>query len=535
MSHQKMTLALGFALLAAPAWSKISTFQTQDRLMTEITVDGIQSESVTIDGQAFDRLRLQGVDGLTAVNYEEGAPGLPVIRFYVDADRASDVQIMASKNTFSLSKKVHNILPVLPSLAKIPGSRYRASDLKVRKAPLRDQEYDIEDAGVVRGQQRFLVTLYPVILEGLKASVKRNFKVSVKKPAIGEIPMKARDGLVFIVGERFKDSPALEKYKALKDRLGFDVHTLNVTTVEPETIRTQLQELYAKNPSLKFALIVGDAEDVPGKDSINMSGTTDLYYGALDTNYEEDINSPDLFVGRVSARDGAELDQIFKKLSAYQSDLYSTQSLLNYVSFIATDDRYEVAEGTHNYVIDTYTKKAKYKGIFPTRSRQGGDRLYAITHHASTENVMQAISKGRAIINYSGHGAQTYWAGPLVTQENVRSIKSKTFPFVISNACVTADFREEESFAETWIRHEFGAISFLGSMDLSYWDEDDIFERRLFDGIFTKNKQNFGEITDYGLAETWREYGGEGKSKYYRESYHLFGDPSLKLRISSFH
>jgi hypothetical protein len=105
---------------------------------------------------------------------------------------------------------------------------------------------------------------------------------------------------------------------------------------------------------------------------------------------------------------------------------------------------------------------------------------------------------------------------------------------VISNACITGDFREDESFAETWIRHEFGAIMFFGSMDSSYWDEDDILERRMFDGIFTLNKQNFGEITDFGLSETWRHYGGEEKSKYYRETYHMFGDPSLKLKISPF-
>jgi hypothetical protein len=145
---------------------------------------------------------------------------------------------------------------------------------------------------------------------------------------------------------------------------------------------------------------------------------------------------------------------------------------------------------------------------------------------------MDAIKKGRTIINYSGHGANTYWAGPVITQENVRSLKSTTYPFVISNACITGDFREEEAFAETWIRHENGAIMFLGSLDLTYWDEDDIFEKRMFDGIFTQNKENFGEISDFGLAETWRYYGGEGKSKYYRETYHLFGDPSLKIRLS---
>lgn len=534
MSTTKVSLALGLALLTAPAFSKISSTSTQDKLIYDISVDALKSESVSIDGQNFDQLKLVGVDEMNAVKYVEGAPSIPVLRFYVDADQASDIQVTLLKNKSNLTQTVNNILPVLPSLAKTAGNRYSASDLKVNKEFFADQDFTIEDAGIMRGQQRFLVTLYPVAFDGTTANLKNNFQVSVKNPANGFIPMKAQDGMLFIVGSKFKNSASLASYKALKQSLGFNVLTLNVTENNPDHIRDQVKDLYAKNPGLKFAMIVGDAEDVAGKDSMNISGTTDHYYAALGDDYENDINAPELLVGRVTARNNAELDKIFTKFTTYLNDSYSTQSLLDYVSFLATDDRYEVAEGTHNYVIDTYTKKAKYKGVFPNANQAGGDKLYAITHHASTDNVMQAISKGRTIINYSGHGAQTYWAGPHITQENVRSLKSKTLPFVISNACVTADFREEESFAETWIRHEFGAIMYLGSMDSSYWDEDDIYERRMFDGIFTKGKQNFGEISDFGLAETWRQYGGEGKSKYYRETYHMFGDPSLKLKISPF-
>lgn len=534
MSTKKMSLALGLALLAAPAFSKITTTQFQDSLQYDITVDALSTEAVTIDGKSFNQIKLAGVDQMSAIKYVEGAPSIPVLRFYVDADNASDVHISAIASKANLEKSIQNILPVLPSLEKIQGNRYTESDLTVNKEFFADQDYTVEDAGIVRGQQRFLVTLYPVAFNGSIAGLKNNFQVKVKTPALGFIPMKAQDGILFIVGSKFKNSSSLANYKTLKQGMGFSVQTIVVTENNPEKIREQVKDLYKKNASLKFALIVGDAEDVAGKESDNIAGTTDHYYAALGNDYDSDINSPDLYVGRITARDNAELDKILGKMTTYLNDSYSTQSLLDYVSFLGTDDRYEVAEATHNYVIDTYTKKAKYKGVFPSRNQLGGDKLYAITHKAGTKDVMDAISKGRTIINYSGHGAHTYWAGPEISQADVRSLRSKTFPFVISNACITGDFREEESFAETWIRHEFGAIMFLGSMDSSYWDEDDIYERRMFDGIFTKEKQNFGEISDYGLSETWREYGGEGKSKYYRETYHLFGDPSLKLKISPF-
>ena len=68
-------------------------------------------------------------------------------------------------------------------------------------------------------------------------------------------------------------------------------------------------------------------------------------------------------------------------------------------------------------------------------------------------------------------------------------------------------------------------------MDSSYWDEDDILERRMFDGVFTLNKQNFGEITQFALSEVWKYYGGANRSTYYWETYHVFGDPSINLRL----
>ena len=203
------------------------------------------------------------------------------------------------------------------------------------------------------------------------------------------------------------------------------------------------------------------------------------------------------------------------------------------VSFLATNDRWELAEGTHNYVIDTYTKKLGYTGTFPSVGEAGGDKLYAITNNAGNKEVMSNITKGRSIINYSGHGATTYWDAPRVEQSDVKSLTSATssLPFVISNACVTGDYRVHDSFAETWQKQEWGAVMYYGSMDSTYWDEDDILERRMFDGIFTAGKLTFGDITTNGMSEVWKQYGGAGRSSYYWETYHMFGDPSIALRL----
>ena len=290
--------------------------------------------------------------------------------------------------------------------------------------------------------------------------------------------------------------------------------------------------MYAKKKKRAYVVVIGDDSDVPAHESDTIAGITDHYYACMDADYAKDIFTPDLAVGRIAVADEAQLAVVLKKYTNYTNGTFRTMDWVNSVSFLGTDDRYEVAEGTHNYVIDTYTKAKGYTGVFPSaREAAGGDRLYAITNRATTDDVMKAIGLGRSIVDYSGHGANTYWAGPEFDQSNVRALKASGLPFVISNACITGDFRVGESFAETWQRHEFGAVMFWGSMDSTYWDEDDILERRMFDGIFRDKTLVFGDITRFAMVEMAKFYGNAGRSAYYFETYHMFGDPSMTLRV----
>jgi len=74
---------------------------------------------------------------------------------------------------------------------------------------------------------------------------------------------------VFIVGEQFRNSTSLTEYATVKTDLGYQVEYIYVTSQDDaDSIRHQLQEKYARTDStLAHALIIGDAEDVPGKES----------------------------------------------------------------------------------------------------------------------------------------------------------------------------------------------------------------------------------------------------------------------------
>ena len=143
---------------------------------------------------------------------------------------------------------------------------------------------------------------------------------------------------------------------------------------------------------------------------------------------------------------------------------------------------------------------------------------------------MDSVEDGRNWITYSGHGYTGGWAGPDMTTNDVHGLNDPTsMPFVLGFACDTGDYRPAETFAEVWQRNPNGAILYWGSVDSSYWDPDDILEKRLYDGIFA-GKREIADILDHALSEHYAHFGGGGFSKYYWESYTAFTDPTITLR-----
>lgn len=531
---------LGFSLHTF-AQAAVTRVETADQIRTEFTIESVLTVPTTIAGLPFDRIEVEGA-GEVSILYNEGYPGIPVLRLYVEGE----VEISFKEQGESVKQLSADrlIAPVQPSTIKIRGAETPFTMIKAayeRPGFYPDVAYTVEDVGSVEGRARKLVTLHPVSYNPITSElmIRDQFVVIETLKDLNISTAALPEGFVFLVGKKFAASQALQEYVRLKQELGYKVEVVVVGTDIPNTskdIRAKLQTLYHRGDwALKHVLIIGEATDVTGHTAQNISGLTDHYYRAIDTaDYNTDINGPDIGVGRMPITDEAQLAVQVEKFKKYLNGEFSNETWLNGAAWLATDDLYEVAEGSHNYVIENYTAPLGYLGIFPQQDMAGGDQLYAITHRVTAEQTVSTLRMGRTLIQYSGHGANTFWDAPRVTQADVRSIQdANALPFVISNACITGDYQVSESFAETWVRHPEGSIMFWGSMDNTYWDEDDILEKRQHDGLYRDGLAEFGAMTNYALSETWKQYGGQGRSKYYWETYTLFGDPSVDFRTKA--
>lgn len=330
----------------------------------------------------------------------------------------------------------------------------------------------------------------------------------------------------------------LSPWLDLKENEGYQVTTATLDMVGNSAveIRDYIKNAYENwiiPPT--YVLLVGDTNLIPGWKSIDTRKVTDLYYATM----TDDI-VPDIFVGRLPARDLTDVTILVNKLIQYQG-VDGSEVWVKKAAFAATADsnrsssedydfNYQLAEASHNYVIDTYTNPSGYTGIFPTPvPSPGGDKLYRVTYGANQINLIEAIDDQRSIIVYSGHGSTSSWSEFYFNTTTIESLEeNQVYSFAAGFACETNDISVEHAFGEAWMLTENkGGIAYLGSADYSYWGPDDVLERSFFDKFFesTDIPPSIAASMHHGLSFVQNYY--PDYARYYWESYLLLGDPSL--------
>ncbi len=256
--------------------------------------------------------------------------------------------------------------------------------------------------------------------------------------------------------------------------------------------------------------------DIPGWTGDGAgSPNTDLHYAMLDGNdYYADLS-----IGRFSVTNSTQLENIITKTIFMENNIGSLEK--NNVFMASTDNSY-ITEGTHNYVIDNYFVPDGYDNL----------KLYTDTYNATTQQLIDALNDNKIFAIYSGHGGTTSWAdGPPLSQSQVNGLTNTVFPFVYSFACITGQYEYAECFGETWIRTDNGGSAFYGSSVNSYWDEDDVLERKIFEAMFVDEVTQITPMFDLGKIYLVNHFGSMTSTMIrYLEMYNLMGDPSLDTK-----
>lgn len=535
-------------------------------------IPGIQAGTTQLAGQSYTQLSAQGF----GVGAEYGRPNLPVLRRYVEIPFGAQATLEVLRAPLVESSLAQLGLENRIAPLQAPNSKCSAGSEAIN---LDQETYDsqiffpatpvsISGEFIQRGHRILVVEVWPVAYNPASGALRFYSQVDFKVNLTGSdmaltqanaeryatpqfSAQMARTVLNFnqgrsasleathtpvsyliITADAYYD--AMLPFVQLQEARGFQVTITKLSQI-PATTKEQIKayiqtayDTWATPPS--YVLLAGDTDTIPAWNSTQSSGKyTDLYYFTMDGASDW---HPDLGRGRFPVRTAAQATAIVDKYLAYHG-FTGDEPWLKKIAYIATCDNYTVAEGTHNYVINTYTQPKGYTGMFPSNPQAGGDKIYCVTNSGNADNIRNAANDGRWAIIYSGHGSETGWADGDVSfsQTDVRNLTDNGFfPFVASHACVTNSFNQTEAYGETWVLQAGkGALVFWGASHNSYWDEDDVLERRMFDSLFAEGDvhPDVWTMTDYGLTQVEADY--PSSAQYYYEAYNIMGESSVKV------
>ena len=512
-----------------------------------------------IDGRSFQEWVLDG-EGITA---EVGKPRLPVVRRLVEIPFGArlilkEIQAREEEQPLSRAGSAHPIAPVQPPVPKIPGAG-QAAELVIDRAHYGRDGFWPEDlvrvreVGVLRQSRLALVEIFPVrydpggqrvrlcpevefelVFEGADESLTRKHRRRYTNGLTGRrgdsdlfIATRSRAGAMddwsrtpvtylIVAADEFEED--IKPFVDWKRRQGFEVilSLTSKTGTGRDDIQDYIRDAYEtwEHPPT-FLLLVGDSEHIP---PFTVGGiTTDLYY----TTMSPGDYFPDIQIGRLAVGDSSDLAAAVEKIVSHEKGLWENDNdWTRRGYFMASNDGWyhEVAEGTQDYSM----RLARAYGM-------ECDSLYEYYHSGTP--IATALNDGRTMAMYSGHGSYTSWSGPSFTQAGIEDLANgQMYPLVCSHACNTGGFHRPVCFGESWLRAPGkGSAAFWGSSISSYWNEDDILQRAMFDALFDSSLTWLSGMMDQAKLEVWAYYGGGGLSENYYRQYNLLGDPSMYL------
>ncbi len=517
----------------------LKTISTSSGYEIEFSLPDYNITSVNAGGEQFDIININSF-GVTS-GY--GKPMLPQLTFILILNKAEtlpEIKILnsSSENLF-LSRKVY---PAQEPWEK--NKPYSDRPFTINRAyynttgSIADPVISVSDPFIMAGVKAVMVTVNPFRYDPSSGKLEVIRKASFNIRLLQGKPLYSNVGSSFrelfnslSVNSSVLDYTGTNNYliitppdyestigpfAAYKSSMGYNVFVANtsVTGTTTTAIMSFIQDRY-NNISTRpeYILLVGDIDKVPewtGGGSDNPH--TDLNYTLLEGS---DLFA-DAFIGRFPVSGTAELTNMINKTMYMEGNIgsFTKKNVL-----MASTDNWAITEGTHNFVIDSFLTSPPFTNL----------KLYTHTYSATTQQLIDALNNNQVFAIYSGHGSTTSWAdGPPLNQSQVNALNNSWYPFVYSFACLTGQYQNSECFGETWVRRQKAGSVFWGSSVNSFWDEDDILERRLFRAMFTDGIKRTAPMFVMAKLYLVQHYGSiTSDVRRYLEMYNCMGDPSI--------
>jgi hypothetical protein len=563
-------------------WQKNSVVSNENSLTINYSLSELDINGLTNENGSFYRLSIPG--HTSAI--DPGKPEFPVLSRLITVPEGSNISIQISDVVSTTIEPSKNLLTGLLYPAQNGETKQDIRQkpkfsidrkLYATRGLIKSDTVKIEYLGKVRGRQLSNLIISPVrynpVSNKLEVITSMKINVDFTLNSKGTSISPAKESLLFseILGSSvlnyypdevitgYSDQPvemiiltdttfkkSLEPFFRWKRQKGYKLDILyrgkNLAGTTYSELKQTISGIYSSASSNghppEYLLIIGDATRIP---TYGSGYLTDMYYGEFDG--EGDF-IPDMYIGRIPASDTTSVKSFVSKVISYEKFEFADTNKFysRALAFAGKDATYaNYMNGQVKYAITNYLNAANRINEF---------HFYYPDGYTKKDSIMNLISKGLSFVNYSGHGASTGWLHIEIKSPDVKNLKNKNmYPFIISNACRTAQFDDTTSFGNKMVlASNKGAIGFIGCSNDSYWDEDFYWavgsgspgsDPKYINtglGAYDRLFHTHSELpSEWCISMGQVNYAGNLavstspslRKKYYWETYNLLGDPSL--------
>ncbi len=346
-----------------------------------------------------------------------------------------------------------------------------------------------------------------------------NYSKSSRYTAVDE-----GDKMIIITASKYKS--AAEKLAFWKNRSGIKTdiyeYPADFNGEGDQAVKALIQEKYDSD-KISYILIIGDYADVPSpsytQQEYSLTTGADPTYTYLSGNDKK----PDAFIGRFSVETEEQAMTVVNKNLNYECN--PTEMGTNDTEWFTSCMGIASNEGSP-------TDKEWLNGFKDTLFNYNY-KTYdsAYDPGASASEMSNAINNGKGWINYMGHGDFELWATGEFESSHVKALNNTgKLPIIISVACVNGEFKDRTCFAEEWQRlgsenESKGSIVFLGASVYQDWTSPQTSNQEMMHLLKKETYTTIGAVINNGQLKMLEQDNNQETF----ETWHIFGDPSLKM------
>ena len=240
------------------------------------------------------------------------------------------------------------------------------------------------------------------------------------------------------------------------------------------TIKNYVNNKIENDLNLKYLLIIGDENEIPSlTKSVSCGNGLDEYPSDDFFSSTDENNPPRLSTGRIPTSNPEKALSFASKLEEYIKN--PTIGAWKNKVLLISDDEIKNNSSVQSEIQHTIYSDSIYQKISSlTFSKTLYGPMYEAEYYGSerrlpqlTEDIIEYLNDGAAIINYIGHGDPETWSAENIIDKNrdieLIDIPDSKLPIWIAGTCYFGRYDNVESMSEALLFETNGAISVIGA------------------------------------------------------------------------